>query len=172
MSNSIEALPFLPPEIWCQIGDNLSNVDWNNLSLTSKYLNQAVVPSVPKKMERIIEKYKGQNVMDSAARDGHLEVVKLLHEYRKVGCSKWGMDWAAENGHIEVVKWLHENRKEGCSTWAMNWAARYGHLEVVKWLHDNRKEGCTIYAMNYAASKGHKEVVKYLKENVEMFKKV
>jgi hypothetical protein len=46
-------------------------------------------------------------------------------------------DWAAKNGHLEFVKWLHENRAEGCSTWAMDGAADNGHLEIVKWLHEN-----------------------------------
>ena len=53
------------------------------------------------------------------------------------------MDYAAKNGHLEVVKCLHENRTEGCTKDAMDWAAKNGHLEVVKWLHDNRTEGCT-----------------------------
>jgi|SRR5215217_1642274 len=50
-------------------------------------------------------------------------------------------DWAAYNGHLEVVKWLHENRTEGwCTKDAMDCAARGGHLEIVKWLHENRAE--------------------------------
>ncbi len=47
------------------------------------------------------------------------------------------MNLAAANGHIEVVKWLHENRKEGCTEHAMKWAAQNGHFEVVKFLHKN-----------------------------------
>ncbi len=47
------------------------------------------------------------------------------------------MNLAAANGHLEVIKWLHENRNEGCSTWAMDWAVENGHSEVVKWLREN-----------------------------------
>ncbi len=43
----------------------------------------------------------------------------------------------AKNGHLAVVKWLHENRTEGCTTDAMDDAASNGHLTVVKWLHEN-----------------------------------
>jgi hypothetical protein len=53
------------------------------------------------------------------------------------------MDWAAENGHLHIIKWLHDNRIEGCTTLAMNWAASNGHLHVVQWLHENRTKGCT-----------------------------
>jgi ankyrin repeat protein len=44
------------------------------------------------------------------------------------------MNWAARNGHLEVVKFLHENRSEGCTEKAMDWAAKNGHLEVVEYL--------------------------------------
>ena len=75
-------------------------------------------------------------------------------------------DWAAKKGHLEIVKWLHENRTEGCTTAAMNCAARNGHLEVVKWLHENRTEGCTEWAMDLAAENGHLDVVKWLNDNL------
>jgi len=48
--------------------------------------------------------------MDSAARNGHLEVVKFLHENRTEGCSFAAMDLAAENGHMEVVEYLKEKQ--------------------------------------------------------------
>ena len=83
------------------------------------------------------------------------------------------IDYAAENGHLEVVKWLHERashapreagRSEGCTTSAMDLAAMNGHLQIVKWLHENRSEGCTINAVDWAAENGHLEIVKFLHE--------
>ncbi|KAF1772716.1 Ankyrin repeat-containing domain [Phytophthora cactorum] len=50
------------------------------------------------------------------------------------------MDSAASNGHLEMVKWLHEHRDEGCTMDAMNRAAWNGHLDVVKWLHDHERK--------------------------------
>src|SRR6476661_2624364 len=100
-----------------------------------------------------------------AAMNGHLNVIKWLHENKKEGCTTRAMDWAADHGHLEIVKWLHENRKEGCTTGAMDRAATNSHLEVVKWLHENRKEGCTTWAIDCAAVNGHLEIVKWLHEN-------
>ena len=39
------------------------------------------------------------------------------------------MNYAARYGHLDVVKWLHENRREGCTENAMNCAAQYGNLD-------------------------------------------
>jgi len=100
-----------------------------------------------------------------AAKNGHLEVIKFLHENTSQGCTKYAIDYAACNGHLEVVKFLHENRQEGCTRDAIDYAACNGHLEVVKFLHENRQEGCTKDAMNFAAIRGHLEIVKFLHEN-------
>jgi len=105
------------------------------------------------------------NAMDSAAANGHLDVVEFLHENRREGCTTSAMDKAAQNGHLEVVKFLHENRTEGCSAYAMNQAAKNGHLDMVEWLHFNRTEGCTTEAMNAAAKYGHLEIVTFLHTN-------
>ena len=100
--------------------------------------------------------------MDYAAMNGHLHVIRWLHENREEGCTQYAMSWAAERGNLEMVKWFHENRTEGCTTQAMNWAAMNGHLHVVKWLHENRTEGCTTKAMDWAAMNGHLPIVKFI----------
>ncbi|KAE9032428.1 hypothetical protein PR003_g4817 [Phytophthora rubi] len=103
--------------------------------------------------------------MNGAAANGHLNVVRWLHENRMEGCTVSAMDLAATNGHLAVVQWLHNNRNEGCTTDAIDDAARGGHLDVIKWLHAHRTEGCTAIAMNNAAAAGSLEVVKWLHEN-------
>jgi len=79
----------------------------------------------------------------------HLEVFDVLNcvTNKKYNKEIHTWNWAAKNGHLEVVKWLHENRKEGSTTKAMDFAAEYGHLEILKFLHENRKEGCTERAI-------------------------
>ncbi|KAE9011925.1 hypothetical protein PR003_g14271 [Phytophthora rubi] len=101
--------------------------------------------------------------MDNAAANGHLEMVKWLHE-QSAWCTKQAMNRAAGNGHLEVVKYLDGNRSEGCTTDAMDLAAGNGHLEVVKWLHDNRSEGCTCVAMEDSVANGHLDVASWLRE--------
>ncbi len=72
------------------------------------------------------------------------------------------MDYAAKNGHLSVVKWLHENREEGCTPYAMNAAAMYGHLDVCKWLYKNRSEGCINAAREHAVFGSQPHVRKWL----------
>jgi len=95
---------------------------------------------------------KGYNIprpelMNLAAKYGHLDMVKLLHENGK-GCTTDAMDDAAWSGHLDVIKWLHENRTEGpssqrlacagCTKYAMDWATQNGYLDVVVWLFNNK----------------------------------
>ena len=96
---------------------------------------------------------------DIAAYYGYLSLIK---ENTSLTFTKEAMNFAAMNGHLDVVKWLHENRKEGCTINAMDWGAKFGHLDIVIWLHDNRTEGCTTNAMDWAGGYGHLEVVKWL----------
>jgi hypothetical protein len=56
------------------------------------------------------------------------------------------MDSASRNGHLEVVQWLHTHRHEGASTDAIDYAASGGHLDVITFLHQNRNDGATVQA--------------------------
>lgn len=105
-----------------------------------------------------IQSFLGDNG-DLAVKKGFLWV--LIHR-PGIKCSENIMDYAAANGYLHIVRWLHEKRDVVCSVWAMNWAAENGHLHVVKWLHENRREGCTVYALIWAAANGHLHVMKFL----------
>lgn len=103
--------------------------------------------------------------MDQAAASGRLNIVQWLHVNRSEGCTVDAMNNAASKGHLDVVRWLHDHRTEGCTADAMDGAATCGRLDVVKWLHENRREGCTSKAMDHAAKYGHLNVVQWLYEN-------
>jgi hypothetical protein len=103
--------------------------------------------------------------MDQASANGHLEVVKWLHENRREGCTVGAMNGAASRGRPEVVKWLYANRSEGCTEAAMDGAAAFGDLETVKWLHAKPNVGCTTAVMDGAARRGFLDVLKWLHAN-------
>ena len=105
--------------------------------------------------------YTWKGTGDVASFHGYLSLMKCRLD---LSYCEHAMDCSANNGHLEVVKFLHENRTEGCTKYAMNRAAQRGNLEVVKFLHFNRTEGCTDDAMDGAAMNGHLEVVKFLQE--------
>ena len=65
---------------------------------------------------------------------GHLAAVQYLSH--REGCTADAMDSAATNGHLEVVQWLNENRHEGCTSLAMDSAASNGRLDILKYLTD------------------------------------
>lgn len=69
-------------------------------------------------------------------------------------CTTDAMNTAAADGHLDIVKWLHENRSEGCTTVALTYAATYGHHEVIKWLFAHTDEGYHACAFNDSASHG------------------
>lgn len=93
---------------------------------------------------------------DLGARNGHMHIVKEVAST----FSDQAMVLAAAQGHLEMVRWLHQNRGEGATVDALDLAATFGRLEVVKWLHENRDEGCTTRAMDGAARNNHLDVSK------------
>ena len=52
--------------------------------------------------------------MDKAAEEGNLQLLIQLHT-KGNKCTTCAMDDAARNGHLEIIKWLHENRTDGCT---------------------------------------------------------
>ncbi|GLE00600.1 hypothetical protein PINS_up009357 [Pythium insidiosum] len=111
-----------------------------------------------------------KTAMKEAVCNGHLEIVKYLHENTQdvhtVASRVVAMNYAALNGHLDILRYLHENAPDlGCTTFAMDGAAMRGHLDVVRFLHEHRREGCTTKAMDQAAANGHLAVVEYLHAN-------
>ncbi|EGG16802.1 hypothetical protein DFA_07780 [Cavenderia fasciculata] len=106
------------------------------------------------------------NVLDYAACNGFIDIVKFCHEHRKLdGATTKAMDEASCQGHIEILLFLHENRTEGASTDAIDRAAQNGFIESIKFLHENRSEGATFKAMDLAAKNGHMNILLYLHQN-------
>ena len=127
---------------------------------------------------------------DGAATNGHLDLLKCLHDmnighrltniaYKAAGGGhldvlQWARDtghpWnamttsrAARGGHLKVLRWALAN---GCdiNSHACAEAAGGGHLYVLQWM---RREGCHwgIETCAYAARNGHLHVLQWAREN-------
>ena len=104
-----------------------------------------------------------------ASENGHLEIIKFLHENEKKGYTFKVINNASRNGHIKVLKWLQKNRKDNFTKEAMNWAAMNGHLEIVKFLYLNKIEANTHLAITMAGLNGHTEIVKFLNKKTKVY---
>eukprot|EP00639_Heterosigma_akashiwo_P015508 CAMPEP_0206384240 /NCGR_PEP_ID=MMETSP0294-20121207/14453_1 /ASSEMBLY_ACC=CAM_ASM_000327 /TAXON_ID=39354 /ORGANISM="Heterosigma akashiwo, Strain CCMP2393" /LENGTH=762 /DNA_ID=CAMNT_0053834505 /DNA_START=154 /DNA_END=2439 /DNA_ORIENTATION=- len=101
----------------------------------------------------------------TAARRGEALTVHWLHEnlYQGMVAGPAVLDFAAAQGRLEVVRFLTDHRPwDGASECAMDLAAGNGHLGVVRYLHRHRTEGCTAGAAARAAVRGHQRVLEYL----------
>ena len=85
-----------------------------------------------------ITKWDMSNGVMKAAEEGHLPIVKYLHEQgAKIYTSEeWCLRYAAERGHLDVVKYLIEQGADihADSDCALRWTCYSGQLEVVKYL--------------------------------------
>ena len=129
-----------------------------------------------------LEREKGYDVsndrhaLSSAAKNGYLEIVKLLidkgAEFKN---DRHALMYASENGYFDIVKYLIElgtyvNMRDYSYRTALLYSAGSGHLNIVKYLVS---QGADINIMgdkygitplSNAARNGHLEVVKYLIE--------
>lgn len=80
-----------------------------------------------------------EDILDVAAENGNMEVVKFLVENGK-HCTTDAMDLAAKRGNIDILIYLH-NKGFRCTDYAMIYAAAYNHFNVVKFLYETRPEG-------------------------------
>ena len=129
--------------------------------------------------EKLLKKYESpnipKNVINLAASNGHLEIVKLLADKNTVNFAS-AICFAAYNGHLEIVKFLvnftdtpnAEFEIDGFTP--IHFAAANGYLEMVKFLAGltktpnvpDSKYGYTpIY---YAKYSKHSEIVKFLEK--------
>lgn len=72
------------------------------------------------------------------------------------------MDYAAQNGHLEMVKWMHEIG-HACTPWAMIAAAQKRHRDIVIYLHELKRSDClALDAISTAVTNGYMITAKCL----------
>jgi len=132
------------------------------------------------------------DILDSAVRGGHLEIVKYLREIQGVNYGIFTCSGAAYNGHLEVLKYLRTEFNGSICSWnehTFSSAATTGRIDVLEWLYENkcpyhkwscvnairynrfdslkwlREHGCKWdgETVKAAAEYGHVEILKYLR---------
>jgi hypothetical protein len=100
-----------------------------------------------------------------AAENGHLEVLKYLHEEVKAPWDSWTAAWAAGNGHLHILEYLVERKYDQYDEIAYFWAAESGHLDCLKYLHETAKAPWDYRAIREAHKKNKTECLQYLLDN-------
>lgn len=75
--------------------------------------------------------------MDKAAKHGHLNVIKFLHEHRSEGSTVRALHDAAYNGNLLMVKFLLEYCNTAVKR-AVYMARNGGSLDVLRYLLEDR----------------------------------
>ena len=101
----------------------------------------------------------------SAARNGHLEVLKYLREEVKLPWDGWTATRAAQNGHLHILEYLVERKYDEFHELAYLYAAEKGHLDCLKYLRETAKAPWNSQAIFMARVNKHFECVQYLLDN-------
>jgi len=100
-----------------------------------------------------------------AARYGHLECLKYLHEEVKAPWDSYTASWAAQNGHLHILEYLVERKFDKYNEYACTGAAAYGHLDCLKYLHETAKAPWDSRVVQLAHVNNQTECVQYLLDN-------
>ena len=111
----------------------------------------------------------GNDDVDTAAMEGHLDILEFLLNVCKLDCTFNAIDLASRGGYLEIVKLLTLLQKP-CTTNALDWAIEFGFYDVVEYLVENRKEGCTKRALDLGRQHGNRKLADYISQNQHRIK--
>ena len=106
-----------------------------------------------------------KNACAWAARCGHLEVLKYLHEEVKAPWESCTSCWAAGGGNLHILEYLVERKYDQYEIYACFLAAKYGQLDCLKYLHETAKAPWDYRAVREAHFNEHPECLQYLLDN-------
>jgi hypothetical protein len=101
-----------------------------------------------------------------AARQGNLEMVKYCVA-NECPIGTYACALAAKNGHLECLKYVHEEAKAPWDSRTASWAAAKGHLHILEYLVERKYDQYSVYACAFAAENGHLDCLKYLHETAK-----
>ncbi len=114
------------------------------------------------------------DIIDVAAENGHLDMIKYLKETKSFEVSQYGLNKAARNGHIKIVEYVEMNNNFMSVKIEQNTideSAYHNDVEVMKYfedrciINDGRNEKCMKVSqsgIDYAARFNNIKMVKYL----------
>ncbi|NSX83811.1 hypothetical protein GOM44_06360, partial [Wolbachia endosymbiont of Atemnus politus] len=155
------------------------NIEGFPLHIATRYGHDNIVEVLLSNGAKINAKdNKSRTPLELAVAHGHLQVVKMLLQYKKVDMNDKGNDdWtilhiASQESNLEMVKYLADkgsniNAKNASGSKPIHIAAREGYKDTVefflsKGLSINEFGTANQTLLHYAAMKGRLEVVKYL----------
>jgi len=103
-----------------------------------------------------------------AARNGHLHILEYLVKRKFDNYNEDACACAANGGHLECLKYLHEEVKAPWDWRSAAWAAEYGHLHILEYLVERKYDGYDERACENAAMNGHLDCLKYLRETAKV----
>ena len=108
--------------------------------------------------------------INRAAEQGNLEMVKYCVA-NECPIDAIACEYAAKNGHLEILKYLHEEAKAPWDEYTATWAAGKGQLHILEYLVERKYDGYGMLACEYAAMRaaesGHLDCLKYLHETAK-----
>jgi len=107
-----------------------------------------------------------QMTISTAAEQGNLEMIKYCVA-NECPINEWACPEAARNGHLECLKYLHEEAKAPWDLGTAIWAAANGHLHILEYLFERKYDKYDAYACYYAAVNGHLDCLQYLHETAK-----
>ncbi len=100
-----------------------------------------------------------------AAKNGHLEILKYLHEEAKAPWDEYTATWAAGKGQLHILEYLVERKYDEYGMLACERAAESGHLDCLKYLHETAKAPWNYKAVRQAHLYNQPECLQYLLDN-------
>lgn len=117
--------------------------------------------------EFIDQRYNCAELLNMAARYGHLNILKWLHTNNTKHIQRITYDhlsWLPERITYDQLSWLPEGHRSLYEN-VCSYAARGGHLQILKWAKSNGYKWCKYEICKDAAYSGNIEMIKWLREH-------